>query len=60
MTGHLAVWPALVTGILIGGVSAILLLISRRGGLKTYMPYGPFLALGALLALWQPWRLWWG
>ena len=57
MTGYPAIWTALVTGIILGGVSALLLLLTRRGTLKTYIAYGPYLALGALLALWQRWSV---
>jgi prepilin signal peptidase PulO-like enzyme (type II secretory pathway) len=42
---------ALALGIIAGGVGALIILISRRGGLKSYMPYAPFLCLGAMLVL---------
>jgi prepilin signal peptidase PulO-like enzyme (type II secretory pathway) len=47
---------ALMVGILAGGVTAILLLLTRRWNPKTPMPYAPFLCLGALVALlYNPW-----
>jgi len=42
---------ALALGILAGGVGALLILITRRGGLKSYFPYAPFLCLGAICVL---------
>jgi prepilin signal peptidase PulO-like enzyme (type II secretory pathway) len=42
---------ALALGIVAGGIGALLILITRRGGLKSYMPYAPFLCLGAMLVL---------
>ena len=42
---------ALALGILAGGVAAVIVLITRRGGLKSYIPYAPFLCLGALCVL---------
>jgi prepilin signal peptidase PulO-like enzyme (type II secretory pathway) len=42
---------ALALGIVAGGVGALLILVTRRGGLKSYMPYAPFLCLGAMLVL---------
>lgn len=42
---------ALALGIVAGGVGALLILITRRGGLRSYMPYAPFLCLGAMLVL---------
>ena len=45
---------ALALGILAGGVGALVVLITRRGTLKSYMPYAPFLCVGALVALLCP------
>lgn len=42
---------ALTVGILAGGIIALLLALTRRWGLKSYMPYAPFLCLGAIIAL---------
>ena len=48
-------WPAIfvavfVAGILSAGVSAALLL-TRRAGLKSYIPFGPFLVAGMVVTL---------
>ncbi len=40
-----------IGAILVAGVVTIVLLATRRVGLKTYIPYGPFLILGALWAI---------
>jgi len=42
---------ALALGILAGGLGALLVLVTRQGGLKTYIPYAPFLCLGAACVL---------
>jgi leader peptidase (prepilin peptidase)/N-methyltransferase len=54
MVGYPMVWPALMLGILLGGLAAIFLIIRSRSA-KSYMAYGPYLALGALIVLWSPW-----
>jgi leader peptidase (prepilin peptidase)/N-methyltransferase len=41
----------LMSGFLIGGVVSLGLLVVRRAGLKTRVPYGPFMLSGALLGL---------
>ena len=51
MTGYPAVIPALVFGVLLGGVGAIILLITRRAGRKGTMAYAPYLALGTIIVL---------
>ena len=53
--GLLLGWPAIfvamfVAGILSAGVS-IGLLLSRRAGLRSYIPFAPFLVAGAIVAL---------
>lgn len=45
-----ALW-ALAIGILAGGVASAGLILSRRMGAKSQIPYAPFLCFGALLAL---------
>lgn len=55
MTGYPIVWTALVTGILLGGVGAFALVMRRGASRKSYMAYGPYLAIGALIALWFYW-----
>lgn len=54
MMGYPLVWFALMAGIFLGGIAAIALLIRRRTA-KSYMAYGPYLALGALLMMWLYW-----
>jgi leader peptidase (prepilin peptidase)/N-methyltransferase len=48
-------WEALLTGVFLGLVVGALiagtLLVSRRAGWRTAMPFGPPLLLGAALAL---------
>ncbi len=51
MTGFPAVLTALLLGILLGGVGALALLLTRRAGLKSYIAYAPYLAVGAMVAL---------
>lgn len=50
-TGFPAVLTALITGVILGGVATGLLLVMRRIGRRDYIPYGPFLLAGAVLAL---------
>jgi leader peptidase (prepilin peptidase)/N-methyltransferase len=45
---------ALTLGVLAGGLGAVVVLASGKGGLKSYIPYGPFLCLGAVLVLLYP------
>jgi leader peptidase (prepilin peptidase)/N-methyltransferase len=40
-----------MAGLLFAGVVIVLLLVARRITLKTYIPFGPFLVIGALWAL---------
>ncbi len=51
MTGYPAVIPALVLGIVLAGVAAIVLLVSRRATRKSYMAYAPYMAVGAILVI---------
>jgi leader peptidase (prepilin peptidase)/N-methyltransferase len=48
-------WSTLVIGafgaFLLGGLAGLGVLISRRGGRKTQLPFGPFMIAGALVAL---------
>lgn len=48
-------WGQLVTGLyagfLLGGLSSLLLVMTRRATLKTAIPFGPFMMLGALVGL---------
>ena len=53
-----AVWIAF----LLGGIAAVVLLITRRKGRRDGIPFGPFLAIGGYVAfvagtqLWQLYR----
>jgi leader peptidase (prepilin peptidase)/N-methyltransferase len=53
MTGYPSVLHALIAGALLGGVGATVLLATRRAGWKTTCAYAPYLAIGAMLALWR-------
>ncbi len=48
---HYAAVDAVLAGVFLGGVVALLLLITRIRSLKDPIPYGPFLCVGAVLAL---------
>jgi prepilin signal peptidase PulO-like enzyme (type II secretory pathway) len=50
MRGLPGVFNALFFGVVLGGVGALVYLIVLRRGRKEYMPYGPYLAAGAILA----------
>lgn len=51
MLGYPLVVPALLAGILLGGLAAALLLITRRATRKTAIAYAPYLCAGALAIL---------
>ena len=51
MAGYPAVIPALMVGVILGGVAAIALLVTRRAGRKSTFAYAPYLALGAMIVL---------
>jgi len=51
LVGFPSVLVALVAAIILGGLGAVFLLISRRIGLRGTMAYAPYLSLGAMLAL---------
>ncbi|HEX6988803.1 MAG TPA: A24 family peptidase [Bacillota bacterium] len=42
---------ALAIGVLLGGLAGVSALVARRRGLRDAIPYGPYLAAGAVLAL---------
>jgi leader peptidase (prepilin peptidase)/N-methyltransferase len=48
--GKVAV-EALFLGIVLGGVAAALLLVTRRAGRRATYAYGPYLVLGAVVAV---------
>jgi leader peptidase (prepilin peptidase)/N-methyltransferase len=53
--GLLLGWPsifsAIFTAALLAGLTSAILLITRRVGMKSYIPFGPFLVAGAAAAL---------
>lgn len=51
MVGFPQVLWALTIGILAGGTAALFLLLTQLKELKSYMPYAPFLCLGAAITL---------
>jgi prepilin signal peptidase PulO-like enzyme (type II secretory pathway) len=55
MVGYPLVWAALATGIFLGGIAAIFLIVRCRAAAKSYMAYGPYLAAGALAVFWIYW-----
>jgi leader peptidase (prepilin peptidase) / N-methyltransferase len=50
-TGFPLVFVGLFCGIVAGGLVAIALVVFRKRGRKTTMPFGPYLALGAMITL---------
>jgi len=50
-TGFPSIIVALLIAILAGGTTALVLVLTRVKGLKSYIPYGPFLVVGGLVAL---------
>jgi leader peptidase (prepilin peptidase)/N-methyltransferase len=48
-------WPSIFAAIfaagLLSAVVSVLLLVTRRAGLKTYIPFGPFLVAGMIISL---------
>ena len=54
MTGLVRVVISLVAGALVGGAVVAGLLVTRRIGLRSFVPYGPFLIIGALWATLLP------
>ncbi len=53
--GLLLGWPSIFVAIFVAGLLAaltsVVLLVSRRAGLKSYIPFGPFLVAGAIVTL---------
>jgi leader peptidase (prepilin peptidase) / N-methyltransferase len=51
LLGWPAIFAALFMAALLAGVTSLTLLLSRRVGMKSYIPFGPFLVAGAVIAL---------
>lgn len=54
LLGYLSWWAFAVgaaSEFLLGALGGILVLATRRGGLKSEIPYGPYMILGALIAM---------
>ncbi|MBM4460071.1 MAG: prepilin peptidase [Chloroflexi bacterium] len=51
MFGYPAALQALLLGVIVGGVVAAALLLTRRLGRKALIPYAPFLSAGGILTL---------
>jgi leader peptidase (prepilin peptidase) / N-methyltransferase len=51
VTGFPLVFLALMIGVIIGGVTAIVLVVLRRKKKKDMIPFGPFLSIGAMVAV---------
>jgi leader peptidase (prepilin peptidase)/N-methyltransferase len=53
--GRILGWPTIFTAIFLGAllsaVAGIALLVTRRAGMRSYIPFGPFLVAGLVLAL---------
>jgi leader peptidase (prepilin peptidase)/N-methyltransferase len=48
MSGAIRAFTGLVSGLLAAGIVLIVLLVTRRVTMKSYIPYGPFLIFGAI------------
>ncbi|OQA12138.1 MAG: Type IV leader peptidase family protein [Chloroflexi bacterium ADurb.Bin360] len=51
VVGFPLIIEALVLTFVFGFVGAVLLLLSRKGSLRSFFPYGPFLVLGAVTTM---------
>jgi len=51
MTGFPQVLQALALGIILGGIAAAFLLLTRLRSPRQYMPYAPYLAVGCMITL---------
>jgi|FLYL01.1.fsa_nt_gi leader peptidase (prepilin peptidase)/N-methyltransferase len=58
VTGVPAFLVGIFIGVLAGGIGAAFLLLTGRAGRRDYMPHGPFLALGAIIALFWGQDIW--
>ncbi len=51
MLGLLRALNGLIAGLLVAGIVLLVLLVTKRVGRRTYVPFGPFLIFGALWAI---------
>ncbi len=51
LVGYPLIIELLIVAFVLGGVGGLLLLLSRRGNLRSAMPYGPYLVIATLLVL---------
>jgi leader peptidase (prepilin peptidase)/N-methyltransferase len=51
LSGPLRLLVGLIGGALIGALAIVVLIVLRRITLRSYVPYGPFLIVGAIWAL---------
>jgi leader peptidase (prepilin peptidase)/N-methyltransferase len=51
LAGPLRMFSGVVYGSLLAGLVIVVLLVARRITLRTFIPFGPFLIIGALLAI---------
>ena len=55
LIGFVVGFPAIIVAVFLGtiaaGIVALVLVLTRIRGLRDYVPHGPFLALGAVFAL---------
>ncbi len=58
VVGVPSVLVAVVIGTFAAGAVAAFLLITRLRSRKDYIPHGPFLAAGAIIAIWWGWSIW--
>jgi leader peptidase (prepilin peptidase)/N-methyltransferase len=54
LLGPVPAVSGLIAGALLSGVVAAALLVSRSVTLRTYIPFGPFLIVGALWGILRP------
>ncbi len=62
LMGFVVGLPAVIVGVFVGtlaaGVAAAFLIVTGLRSRRDYMPHGPFLALGAVIALWWGQDIW--
>jgi len=56
--GIFAIGPTMFLGFVIGGIISIILLAFRKAGMKSLIPFGPFLAMGGLIGFFWGHQIW--